>query len=97
MSKVTSKLQLTLPKRLAEQYDIHPGDEVEFVAAGDLIQLLPAKRRSATRLTIAERLRLFDEGSARQREREATMKLPKSPSKDRGWRRADLYDRDGAG
>lgn len=35
MPKVTSKLQITLPKRLAEEYGIAPGDEIEFVPAGE--------------------------------------------------------------
>jgi AbrB family looped-hinge helix DNA binding protein len=30
MSKVTSKLQITIPKALAERYGIHPGDEIDF-------------------------------------------------------------------
>jgi len=42
MAKVTTKLQLTLPKRLAERCGISPGDEVEFAAAGDIIHLIAA-------------------------------------------------------
>ena len=30
MAKVTSKLQVTIPKAIAEQYGIKPGDEIEF-------------------------------------------------------------------
>ncbi len=40
MAKVTSKLQITIPKRLAQQYGIAPGDDVEFVPAGDGIRLV---------------------------------------------------------
>ncbi|PZP64635.1 MAG: AbrB family transcriptional regulator, partial [Azospira oryzae] len=29
MAKVTSKLQVTLPKALAQRYRIRPGDEIE--------------------------------------------------------------------
>lgn len=95
MSKVTSKLQLTLPKRLAERYGIKPGDEVEFQAAGDSIRLVPAAQRvRQPKLSIEERLRLFDEATARQREREKHMKLPSKPPKNRGWKREDLYTRD---
>jgi AbrB family looped-hinge helix DNA binding protein len=93
MAKVTSKLQLTLPKRLAERYGISPGDEVEFAAAGDIIHLIPGGRPRSPRLSRPERLRLFDEASTRQREREERMNLPAGPSPKRDWRREDLYGR----
>ncbi|MEY3465313.1 MAG: Antidote-toxin recognition MazE, bacterial antitoxin, partial [Pseudomonadota bacterium] len=35
MPKVTRKLQITLPKRMAEAVGIGPGDEVEFAVAGE--------------------------------------------------------------
>jgi len=41
MSKVTSNLQVTIPKTIAEQYDIKPGDEIEFQPAGDVIRVVP--------------------------------------------------------
>lgn len=97
MAKVTSKLQLTLPKRLAEQYGISPGDDVEFAAAGDIIHLIPAGRPQSPALSRQERLRLFDEDSARQREREKHMQLPAEPPRERDWRREDLYTRDEPG
>lgn len=94
MSKVTSKLQLTLPKRLAERYGIKPGDEVEFQAAGESIRIVPASARPAqSKLSVEERLRLFDEATARQREYEKRLKLPSEPPKDRGWTREELYTR----
>lgn len=94
MSKVTSKLQLTLPKRLAEQYGIAPGDDIEFQAAGDCIRLVPPGRRIPhTRLSVEERLRLFDEDTVRQLEREKGMKLPGARPKKRDWKRDDLYSR----
>lgn len=93
MAKVTSKLQLTLPKRLAEQFGIAPGDEIEFAAAGDIIHLIPQSRPRTPRLSPEERLRLFDAGTTRQRQRERGMRLPEHPSKDRDWRRDGLYSR----
>lgn len=94
MSKVTSKLQLTLPKRLAEKYGISPGDEVEFQAAGDYIRLVPPGRRiTKPKLSREERLRLFDQETAWQREREKHMTLPDEPPADRGWTRDELYTR----
>ncbi|MBI2970168.1 MAG: AbrB/MazE/SpoVT family DNA-binding domain-containing protein [Gammaproteobacteria bacterium] len=93
MAKVTSKLQLTLPKRIAEQYGISPGDEVEFQPAGDVIHLVPPGRRLRSRLNPAERLRLFDAATGRQREREKHMKVPARTPAERDWRREDLYTR----
>lgn len=93
MAKVTSKLQVTIPKRLAEQYGIKPGDEIEFQAAGDVIRIVLPGRRPRPRLSREERLRLFDEATARQRQREKHMKLPPEPAADRGWKREDLYTR----
>jgi AbrB family looped-hinge helix DNA binding protein len=94
MAKVTSKLQVTIPKRIAEEYGIAPGDEIAFVPAGDIIRLIPAGgRRSVPRLSLEERLRLFDESTARQREREKRMVIPSEPPAERDWQREDLYVR----
>jgi len=93
MSKVTSKLQVTIPKAIADQYDIKPGDEIEFQAAGDLIRVIPPGGGKGPRLSVEERLRLFDEATARQRRREARMKLPAEPPAERDWKREDLYER----
>ena len=93
MAKVTSKLQLTLPKRLAEQFGIVPGDDVEFEAAGDVIRLIPPGARARRALSRNERLRLFDEDTVQQRERERMMQLPPEPPAARDWSREDLYAR----
>lgn len=91
---MTSKLQITLPKRIAEQYRIAPGDEIEFVPAGDVIQLIPPSGESRLRIGAEERLRLFDAASDRQREREQQMPLDRSgQGKQRDWKREDLYTR----
>jgi AbrB family looped-hinge helix DNA binding protein len=99
MSKVTSKLQLTVPKTIADQYGIRAGDELEWVAAGEVIRVIPANVGRKTKATnsIEERLELFDRASQRQRRRETTLRrenvsLPKSG--DRGWKREELYRRD---
>lgn len=92
MAKVTSKLQVTIPKRIAEEYGIAPGDDVEFVPAGDSIRLITGHHRASESLSVAERLRLFDEDTARQRERERHMTVRRGrPGRD--WRREDLYKR----
>jgi AbrB family looped-hinge helix DNA binding protein len=93
MSKVTSKLQVTIPKTIAQQYGIKPGDEIEFQPAGETIRIVTQKGRQADRLSVEERLRLFDEATARQRRREAGMKLPADPPTKRDWKREDLYER----
>jgi AbrB family looped-hinge helix DNA binding protein len=93
MAKVTSKLQVTIPKRIADQYGIAPGDEVDFIPAGDAIRLQPATSVSIACLGIAERLRLFDIATSRQREREKAMPPGPPSSSARDWTREELYSR----
>lgn len=40
MAKVNSKLQIKLPKRLAEAHGIVPGDQIEFESSGDDIRIV---------------------------------------------------------
>lgn len=97
VSKVTSKLQVTIPKRLAEEYGIEPGDEIEWIPAGESIRIVPASRRPEP-LGVDARLELFDRATERQREREqAAGAVRASPEGDRGWTREELYDRGGPG
>ncbi len=99
MAKITSKLQLTVPKVIAEQYGIHPGDEIGIEPAGDVIRMTPPHRRHGLkeRLSTEERLRLFDQGTERQRRRDAAKQAGGTGairrSVHRGWRRQDLYER----
>ncbi len=93
MAKVTSKLQLTLPKRIADQFGIKPGDELEFVPCGDVIHLVPSGRKLAARLSLEERLRLFDLSTARQRQYEEGLPVKERSEARRDWTREDLYDR----
>jgi AbrB family looped-hinge helix DNA binding protein len=100
MSKVTTKLQLTVPKAIADQYGIRPGDELEWIPAGDAIRVVPVgrKRKSGQELSVRERLELFDQATERQRQREATVDKQAVTSSesdaDRGWTRDDIYIRD---
>ncbi len=89
MAKVTSKLQVTVPKALAKRYDIEPGDEIEWEAAGDVIRVVPPRRKRAGDL--ATRLELFDEATARQQARQRA--TPLTPATSRGWTREELYQR----
>jgi AbrB family looped-hinge helix DNA binding protein len=92
MAKVTSKLQVTIPKRLAEDYGIAPGDEIDWVAAGDVIRVVPPGAASPTG-DPAQRLELFDTATRRQEERQRGGAPAKRPS-DRGWRREELHVRE---
>ena len=93
MAKVTSKLQVTIPKAVAERYGIRPGDEIDFQPAGDFIRVILPGRARSRRIGREERLRLFDEATARQGQREKGMRLPATGVADRGWTREDLYTR----
>ena len=92
MAKVTSKLQVTVPKALAERYGIEPGDEIEWVPAGDAIRVIPVGRSRPARSAEA-RLDLFDQATARQRERQTARGTVQTAPESRGWTRDDLYDR----
>lgn len=90
MSKVTSKYQLTLPKRIADHYAIHPGDEVEWVVAGDVIRVVPPGR-SPVALDREAQLHLFDQATQRLLQRPPAQVA--TADEDRGWTRGDLYRR----
>ncbi|MFV1967551.1 MAG: AbrB/MazE/SpoVT family DNA-binding domain-containing protein [Pirellulaceae bacterium] len=92
MSKVTSKLQVTVPKAIAEQYGIRPGDEVDWVSAGDSIRVIPPGG-SKPALDIRARLDLFDQATQRQQTRDAA-RAENELATDREWTREELYDRD---
>src|SRR5438045_5638334 len=98
MPKVTSKLQLTVPKAVADQYRTRPGDELEWIPAGDTIRvvLVGKNARGRRELTSDERLKLFDQATERQRQREASSRRRVKPSRssaERGWKREDVYTR----
>jgi AbrB family looped-hinge helix DNA binding protein len=98
MAKVTSKLQVTIPKAIATRHSIEPGDEVEWSDAGDAIRLEPVEKRSLGRATLADRLKWFDDATDRQRGRESTTPVTVASSgAERGWTREELYSRGGPG
>ena len=90
MSKVTSKYQVTMPKKIADAYAIRPGDEIDWVAAGDVIRVIPPGARVVA-LGREARLRLFDQATERQRARPVTPQ--QEQPRDRGWSREELYVR----
>ena len=95
MAKVTSKLQITIPKKIADEYGIKPGDELEFVPRAGGIRLVPAGTWSQPKLSPEERVRLFQESMKRadQRAKELGVKPVEDESR-RDWTREELYTRD---
>lgn len=94
MAKVTSKLQVTVPKAVADRFGIRPGDDIEWVVDGTGIRVIREADRKA--LSVAERLKLFDEATARQQIRNRAWRRQHRPTaavEDRGWTRAEVYTR----
>jgi AbrB family looped-hinge helix DNA binding protein len=87
---VTSKLQVTIPKALADRFGISPGDEIEWQAAGEAIRIAPAGRPQQGSSTDA-RLRAFDRATVRRDERQG--KSLQARARSRGWTREQLYGR----
>ena len=56
MAKVTSKLQVTVPKALAAELEIQPGDEVDWAVSGNGLRVTPSRDRRQN-LDLATRLR----------------------------------------
>jgi len=90
MARVTSKYQVTVPRKIADAYAIRPGDEIDWVPAGGVIRVIPPGKCAAA-LDLESRLRLFDQATERQARRAAAPRLAEPP--DRGWSREDSYDR----
>jgi bifunctional DNA-binding transcriptional regulator/antitoxin component of YhaV-PrlF toxin-antitoxin module len=103
MYPAASKLQLTIPEVIADEYGIKLGDQLDWVTAGDSILVIPAKSPgSRVHLrSVEERLKLFHEAMARRWRREARAKKveipagrpPKLHEIARLWRREVLYTR----
>lgn len=41
--KISSKRQISIPKRVMEALHLQPGDEVEFEVEGNIVRLIPIK------------------------------------------------------
>lgn len=88
---MTSKLQVTIPKAIAEHYGIEPGQEIDWLEADDAIRIVPQSVR-ARAANGDWRLELFDAATERQRARQTdTPALPADAG--RGWTREELYER----
>jgi bifunctional DNA-binding transcriptional regulator/antitoxin component of YhaV-PrlF toxin-antitoxin module len=90
VSKVTSKYQVSIPRALAERIGIRIGDELAWEDAAGTLRARVATA-AKMRMTLKERLRLFDAATARQADRDRRRRLPRG--KGRGWKREDLYTR----
>jgi AbrB family looped-hinge helix DNA binding protein len=96
MSKVTSKLQVTIPKAVAEQHGVREGSEVVFESAGGVIRMTPVDPGAGRHVAdLAWRLRLFDSATERQRRRQVATRGGRKVRKtgDRGWTREEAHDR----
>jgi AbrB family looped-hinge helix DNA binding protein len=95
MSKVTSKLQVTIPKIVARQLGIKPGDQINWEIVGEALQHIPAGSRRRQKSNVQDRLRLFDRATRRQQKRGSmiTPALLGTAKSGRGWMREDLYSR----
>ena len=98
MAKVTSKLQVTIPKAIADAHGIKPGAELAFESAGDVIRVRPVRRKPIGSMTATQRARIaaFDDGAKRQAARDLQLRRDHQDmftTVDRGWRREELYDR----
>lgn len=91
MARLTSKLQVSIPKALADRVGLRPGDDIHWELAGDLLRVRVGGMASARSLSVEERLRAFDAATARQVHRDRGFEP--APARTRRWRREDLYDR----
>jgi AbrB family looped-hinge helix DNA binding protein len=85
VSKITSEYQVSIPKELADQLGVGPGDEVEWEVAGDEFRVRPARKQRP--LSVEERLRRFDETTKWIADYQKDRRLTGS----RDWTREDLY------
>jgi AbrB family looped-hinge helix DNA binding protein len=90
MAKVTGKLQVTIPKSLAQRCGIRSGDEIEWASTADGIRLTPAATKPQSS-SIETRLDLFDAATLRQKKRQRSRRG--AISGERGRKRSDLYHR----
>jgi bifunctional DNA-binding transcriptional regulator/antitoxin component of YhaV-PrlF toxin-antitoxin module len=90
MAKVTSKYQVTVPRKIADEYHIRPGDDIDWAPAGDAIRVIPPAKRLALQ-SHESRLRWFDQATERHRKRRKSHAAGRP--RDRGWKREDLYGR----
>jgi AbrB family looped-hinge helix DNA binding protein len=87
-SKVTSKLQVTVPKAIAEAAGIKPGDELEWRSSGRTVMVSSV---GVPTLSVEERLAILKAQDERITKRWAGVRIPPAPPK-RDWTREELYE-----
>jgi bifunctional DNA-binding transcriptional regulator/antitoxin component of YhaV-PrlF toxin-antitoxin module len=80
---------VTLPRAIADKFGIRPGDDIDWVAAGEVIRVIPPGKQAPSD-DRDSRLRLFDQATDRIGRRRSSRG---KRSINRGWRREDLYSR----
>ncbi len=105
---MTSKLQVTLPKAIADRYGVGPGSDVVFEPAGESIRVLVAREPGlgpSSGMSIADKQALLDAVSLRQAARNRRHRFArtaagrkanlgrKTKQAGRGWTREELCDR----
>ena len=99
MSKINSKLQVTLPKAIADQLGIRPGDEINWEISGDGMRVTSSRTKKSLNKDDPEiRLRVFDAATRRQRQRDKSFgrSLARTAKDGRGWTREQVYTRGGS-
>ena len=96
MGKITSKYQLTLPRSVAAQLGVRPGDHIDWLPLAEGARLLPRRSAAAHAAPLERRVELFDEATSRQRARDRARAAPPlesgaDPAAARGWTRDELY------
>ena len=88
---MTSKLQVTVPKAIADRFGIRPGDAIEWVVEGQSVRVIHGRGRAL--LSAAERLAMFDQATARQQARNRSWRRSPAARRsgpDRGWTRSEI-------
>lgn len=94
MTKVTKKLQITIPAALAADYGIRPGMDVKIEPAGEFIQIRVVRSLQEAELNAAkEKVISLQEIFARHDKRIRLTSPKSTKGSDRDWKRDNLYDR----
>ncbi len=96
MSKVTSKLQVTIPKAIATRLGIRPGDEIQWHEQGDGLRIELIRKSKLAKGSADDCLKWFEQATQRQEAREATAGTRIAGGSDRGWTGEGLYERGSA-
>lgn len=91
MTEVDRNLRTAIPADIAARYQITPGVQLEWLASGNHIEVVPVHPPLSDS---AVRLQSFDEATARQEIRQTGKVVPDCAKLGRGWTREGIYSRD---